>query len=160
MAMSLRAAYLAMHRQTDAALAGDGVTADQFVVLAVLAEEDRVTQQALVRRASSDPNTIRAMLVLLEARGLIVRERHPTDGRARSVVLTPEGRRAHARLWARTEGIRQKLGQLFRPDEARTLIEFLGRIAEDLKDVSPEPLPRNGPRRTKSIKSPPEGARA
>ena len=66
-AMSLRAAYLAMHRRTDAALAGDGVTADQFVLLAVLAAEDRVTQQALVRRTSSDPNTVRAMLVLMEA---------------------------------------------------------------------------------------------
>jgi DNA-binding MarR family transcriptional regulator len=131
-AMSLRAAYLVMHRQSDASLAGDGVTADQFVVLAVLAAQDRITQQMLVRRTSSDPNTVGAMLMLMETRGLVVRERHPTDGRARSIILTRKGRQTYAWLVARSEGVRQRLQSLFRPDEARTLIELLGRIAAHL----------------------------
>ena len=130
LAMLLREAYLVMHRQSDAALAGDGVTADQFVVLSVLAEEDRVTQQALVRLASSDPNTMRAMLVLMEKRGLLNRHRHPEDGRARSVVLTAKGRKIHARLWARSRGVRKQLERLFSPDESARLIEFLGRISQ------------------------------
>ncbi|MBN1895611.1 MarR family transcriptional regulator [bacterium] len=95
--MALRAAYLSMHRQTNAHLAAVGVTADQFVCLALLAEEDGITQQELVRRATSDPNTIRAMLMLLEKRGLVKRERHPTDGRARHVTLTPRGRAVYRR---------------------------------------------------------------
>ena len=37
--MNLRAAYLSMHRQTNAHLARFGVTADQFVCLLILAEE-------------------------------------------------------------------------------------------------------------------------
>jgi len=82
-----------MHRQTDACLATSGCTADQFVLLGLLAREDAVTQQELVLRASSDPNTVRAMLVLLEKRGLVARVGHPTDGRARSVTLTGKGRR-------------------------------------------------------------------
>ena len=127
-AMSLRSAYLAMHRQTDASLAGDGVTADQFVLLAVLAEEDHITQQTLARRASSDPNTVRAMLVLMEKRGLLVRGPHPSDGRARRVALTPKGRRAYARLFAVSQGVRQEIQGLFEPDETRRLIEFLERI--------------------------------
>ena len=80
--MALRAAYWAMHRQTQARLARCGVTADQFVLLALLAEQDGITQQELVRRASSDANTVRAMLVLMESRGLVTRKGHPTDGRA------------------------------------------------------------------------------
>src|SRR5204863_485605 len=87
-ARALRAAYLALHRQTDACFAKDGVTADQFVLLAALAEADAVTQQELVRRTGSDPSTVRAMLLLLEGRGLVSRERHPADGRARCVTLT------------------------------------------------------------------------
>jgi MarR family transcriptional regulator, lower aerobic nicotinate degradation pathway regulator len=129
MAMALRAAYLVMHRLSDAALAGDGVTADQFVVLSVLADEDRVTQQALVGVTSSDPNTMRAMLVLLEKRGLVRRERHPADGRARSVVLTAKGRKVYGRLWARSQGVREQLEGLFGADESRRLVEFLRRIA-------------------------------
>src|ERR1043166_1375771 len=91
-ARALRAAYLALHRRTNDCLEQEGVTADQFVLLAALAEADAVTQQELVRRVGSDPNTVRAMLLLLERRGLVARERHPVDGRARSVSLTRRGR--------------------------------------------------------------------
>ena len=73
LAMKLRAAYWTMHRRADAQLARLGVTADQFVLLSILAEGEGITQQQLVRRASSDPNTVRAMLVLLERRGLVSR---------------------------------------------------------------------------------------
>jgi MarR family transcriptional regulator, lower aerobic nicotinate degradation pathway regulator len=37
-AVALRAAYLALHRQADAHFTSRGVTADQFVLLAALAE--------------------------------------------------------------------------------------------------------------------------
>jgi len=85
-AMGLRAAYWSMHRQTNAHLAQRGATADQFELLSLLTEQDGITQRELVRRASSDPNTIRAMLLLLEKRGVVARKRHPTDGRGRDVL--------------------------------------------------------------------------
>src|ERR1700730_9689274 len=89
----LRAAYFGMHRVSDAHFARQGVTADQFVLLACLAEDDGITQQELARRASSDPSTIRAMLLLLEGRELVTRERDPKDNRARLVRLPSKGRR-------------------------------------------------------------------
>src|SRR5438270_12995598 len=98
-ARALRGAYLALHRQTNACFAKDGVTADQFVLLSALADADAVTQQELVRRVSSDANTVRAMLLLLEERGLVARQRHPSDGRARRVTLTVKGRRVFKKLW-------------------------------------------------------------
>ena len=130
--LELRVAYLAMHRQTDACLATSNCTADQFVLLGLLARGDGVTQQELVRRASSDPNTVRAMLVLLEKRGLVARVGHPTDGRARSVTLTDRGRRLHARQWADTAPLRKRLRSLFRSGEWEALIEFLSRISTAL----------------------------
>jgi DNA-binding MarR family transcriptional regulator len=130
--LALRAAYLAMHRQTDACLARHGCTADQLVLLGLLARDDGITQQELARRASSDPNTIRAMLVLLEERGLIARGGHPTDGRARSVTLTGKGRRLQDRLWASSEPLRERLRGLFDSEEARTLVDLLSRVAEGL----------------------------
>jgi len=130
--MELRVAYLAMHRQTEACLATRDCTADQFVLLNLLARGDAVTQQELVRRASSDPNTVRAMLVLLEKRGLVARVGHPTDGRARSVSLTCKGRRLHKKLLADTELLRKRLRSLFRSEEWEALIEFLSRISRAL----------------------------
>jgi DNA-binding MarR family transcriptional regulator len=129
-ARALRAAYLALHRQTNACWAKDGVTADQFVLLAALAEADAVTQQDLVRRVGSDPSTVRAMLLLLEGRGLIARERHPADGRARCVTLTAKGRQVFKQLWAQSEPVRARLLAAFRPDELTALVELLRRVAE------------------------------
>jgi DNA-binding MarR family transcriptional regulator len=129
-AMGLRAAYWAMHRRTEAALARCGVTADQFVLLALLAEQDGITQQELVRRASSDANTIRAMLLRLESRGLVTRGRHPTDGRARQVILTRKGKRAYERLWTQSEPLRQRMLAAFEPEEAEAFVDFLARIRD------------------------------
>ena len=127
-ALALRAAYLALHRQSDAHFARHGVTADQFVLLGTLAQGDALTQQELARRASSDANTVRAMLLLLERRGLVAREQHPTDRRARSVVLTAEGRQVYAKLWAAGEPVRQRLLAALRPGEVGTLLDLLGRV--------------------------------
>ena len=128
LAMALRGAYLAMHRRTDALLSRIGVTADQFVVLAALAEGVALTQSDLVARTTSDPNTLRAMLVILERRGLIERRPHPTDGRARSVSLTRKGKSAFQKLWRAGTPIRQSLMAALTPDEAASLIAQLNRI--------------------------------
>ncbi len=129
-ARALRAAYLALHRQTNDCFARDGVTADQFVLLSALADADAVTQQELVRRIGSDPNTVRAMLLLLEGRGLVARQRHPADGRARCVTLTAKGRQAFRKLWTKSEPLRARLLAAFGPDEVIALVGFLHRVAE------------------------------
>ena len=134
-AMGLRAAYWAMHRQTDACLTRHGVTANQFVLLALLAEDDGITQQQLVRRASSDPNTIRAMLVLLESRGLVSRKRHPDDGRARNVILTHKGRQTYNRLLEKSEPLREQLLVLFRSEQADVFVKFLNQISYAMERV-------------------------
>src|SRR4051812_23426980 len=129
-AMALRSAYWAMHRRTDALLAPDGLTAHQFVLLSLLAGGDGVTQQELVRRAASDANTVRAMLLLREERGLVSRPPHPTDGRARSVTLTPAGRRTFQRLWDRTEVVRTTIESLFPTELGEALLDSLRQISE------------------------------
>jgi DNA-binding MarR family transcriptional regulator len=128
----LRAAYFAMHRVSDAHFSRHGVTADQFVVLACLAEQDAITQQELARRASSDPSTIGAMLVLLEGRGLVARERHPADHRARVVSQTAKGRRLFERLLRTSEPIRVQMLEGFSDDESRALVAGLRRLIDNL----------------------------
>ena len=128
----LRAAYFGMHRVSDAHFSRQGVTADQFVLLASLAEQGAVMQQELARHASSDPSTVRAMLILLEGRGLVSRERDPDDSRARVVALTPEGRRLFDRLWASSEPIRVQMLSGFSADEARSLFSYLRRLIDNV----------------------------
>jgi DNA-binding MarR family transcriptional regulator len=120
-----------MHRASDAHFARHGITADQFVLLACLGEQDAVMQQDLVQRAASDPSTVRAMLVLLEGRGLVVRARHPGDGRARAVRLSAKGRRLYERLWLTSEPIRVSLLAGFSEQESRDLLDSLQRLIDN-----------------------------
>jgi DNA-binding MarR family transcriptional regulator len=158
LAMRLRAAYLALHRRTNAALADSGLTADQFVLLTALAEGDGVAQKELVDRTGSDPNTMSEMLARLEKKGLVARERHAEDGRARSVTLTPRGRRVQAHLWGRSAPVRAELESLFSPEGLRRLVRGLGRIATAMGPpvADPEVGPPPEARRTK----PPSRTRA
>jgi DNA-binding MarR family transcriptional regulator len=142
-AIALRAAYLALHRRSEARFAPHRVTADQFVLLATLARGGHaLTQRELARRMSSDPSTIRAMLVLLERRGLVGRGAHPSDARARTVALTAKGERAYRRLWTAGEPIRARMLGALQPSETETLVRLLTRVAEAL---DPEAAPVGGP---------------
>lgn len=128
----LRAAYLAMHRQTDARFAEFSITADQFVLLVTLSRGDALTQRELARRMPSDPSTVRAMLVLLEKQGLVERETHPSDSRARTVALTTAGKRKFRQLWNAGESIRTKMFDSIQPDDAAVFVSVLSRIAASL----------------------------
>ncbi len=130
--MALRAAYLALHRRSDAVFGDQGVTADQFVLLATLARGHALTQRELARRMPSDPSTVRAMLVLLEKRGWVQRDDHPSDGRARTVALTAAGRRKFQKLWEAGDPIRVEMVRSMSEEEAATLVRLLGKVASSL----------------------------
>ncbi len=130
--LALRAAYLALHRRTEARFAKHGVTADQFVLLATLARGEALTQRELARRMPSDPSTVRAMLVLLERSGLVQRDSHPTDARARTVALTPAGKRKFLQLWKSGQSIRDQMTAALLPGEDELLVRLLGRLADSL----------------------------
>lgn len=136
LAMALRTAYLTMHRRTDAAFAAEAVTADQFVVLCALSNSNVLTQRELVERTNSDPNTLRAMLVLLERRELVERRPNPEDARARRVLMTAKGRRMQQKLWNHSEGVRQDLLRQLKPEDVATLVTLLRRVAEMKDDGS------------------------
>src|SRR5215468_2069208 len=95
--MLLRKAYLSFHRRANAWMLDHGVTADQFVLLTVVAREPGITQITIVERTGSDPNTVAAILRRLEQGRLVRREAHDRDRRARCVFLTAAGRRVQRR---------------------------------------------------------------
>ena len=109
-----------------------GVTADQFVLLTALAQAKTLTQRELADQIVCDQSTLRAMLVLLEKKGLVRREAHPNDGRARLVSLTDEGERLQSTLWEQSEAFRQDLVALLGPSDSETLVVLLNRLAQAL----------------------------
>lgn len=83
-----------------AALKPLGLTHVQFVLLAAVtwwtepsrAAPDGLTQQELAGHARTDPMMTSQVLRALEGLGLVTRRPHPTDGRARTLAVTPAGR--------------------------------------------------------------------
>ncbi|WP_372717215.1 MarR family winged helix-turn-helix transcriptional regulator [Novipirellula sp.] len=127
--MRLRRAYLTIHRVAQSHFAPFNVTADQFVLLSLLAEEDGITQSELGDRMASDGNTVTAMLKLLEQREYIRRVRCKIDGRARRVCLTAAGRRLSTRLSRSSEELRFLIENAVTPAERRNLDVSLDLIA-------------------------------
>ena len=132
-ARGLRQAYMLMHRQTQLLLSGDGFASVQYVLLALLKIEDGITQQELTRRASSDPNTVRATLLLLERDGMVVRRLHKTDRRARQILLTDKGRQTYSTLSAALKPLQDALLSPFNAKAAETLVDNLNHIVEAMR---------------------------
>jgi DNA-binding MarR family transcriptional regulator len=126
--MFLRKAYLSFHRRANALTLNHGVTADQFVLLSVVAREPGITQITIVERTASDPNTVAAILRLLERRRLVRREAHARDGRARCVFLTAEGRRVQRRAAKDSESILAALLDCIGDSDRSEIEGFLRRV--------------------------------
>ncbi|MFD0883520.1 MarR family winged helix-turn-helix transcriptional regulator [Streptosporangium algeriense] len=71
-----------------------GITASQVIALRELSEP--ITARELASRMSCEPSNATFVLDRLEQQGLIQREPHPTDRRAKQIVLTASGQRCRA----------------------------------------------------------------
>jgi MarR family transcriptional regulator, lower aerobic nicotinate degradation pathway regulator len=86
--------WRASHTRIAAALESIGLTPALFGLLNVLGAREGAMQQELGSAMGVDPSTMVSLIDELEAAGLAKRRPHPTDRRARTVALTPKGRRA------------------------------------------------------------------
>ncbi len=94
----------AWQRRQRVALQPFGLTHSQFVLLAVatwFGTSEPLTQARLSELASVDPMTTSQIVRTLEANGLLARDDHPGDTRAKSIAVTTAGRaKAHDALVA------------------------------------------------------------
>src|SRR5690349_16898117 len=85
----------AWQRRQRVALQPFGLTHSQFVLLAVATwfeADGPLTQARLAEAAGVDPMTTSQIVRTLETNGLLARDDHPGDTRAKSIAVTPAGR--------------------------------------------------------------------
>jgi DNA-binding MarR family transcriptional regulator len=82
-------------REVDRALADHDLTHLQFTTLAMAAwlgrEGESVTQSEIARFSDIHPMQVSQMLKVLETKGMVKRERSPSDVRAKHIAITRSG---------------------------------------------------------------------
>src|SRR3954447_1687772 len=96
----LRRAWYGLNQAFRRRIAHLGVTPDQFTVMRTLLENEGVTQRELTQLMSSDPNTVASLLERMERAGLLQRDTHEKDRRARRLRLKAMGRKKYERARA------------------------------------------------------------
>jgi DNA-binding MarR family transcriptional regulator len=89
--------WRASHTRIAAALESVGLTPALFGLLNLIGGLEGANQQELGAAMGVDPSTMVSLIDELEAKGLAKRQPHPTDRRARAVILTAKGRRLRER---------------------------------------------------------------
>ena len=85
--------WRASHTRITEGLESIGLTPASFGLLNLLGARSGATQRELGSEMGIDPSTMVSLIDELETAGLAKRGPHPTDRRAREVVITPKGRR-------------------------------------------------------------------
>lgn len=91
----LRRAWYGLNQAFRRRIAHLGLTPDQFTVMRTLLENEGITQRELTELMSSDPNTVASLLERMEQAGLVERQPHEKDRRARWLRLKPRGKRKY-----------------------------------------------------------------
>ena len=90
------------------ALDGAGLDGDEYAVYSVLFDLGPLTATEMAGHLGLPLTTVLDYLRVMDRRRHIVRVRHPADGRARQVRLSPQGLAAHRRAsaaWQRMAGL-------------------------------------------------------
>jgi MarR family transcriptional regulator, lower aerobic nicotinate degradation pathway regulator len=115
--------------QSMAAYDKAGLHPYHHAVLAVLDEETRETQGAIADALGYDRGQLVGLLDELEERNLVERRRDPADRRRHTVRLTPEGKRALAKLRALARQLEDDFLASLGEEERAQLHALLRRLA-------------------------------
>lgn len=123
-----RALQLALDFHADAA-GPSALTQRQFTVLAAASNAEGLTQNDLVRATGIDRSTLADLVARLLAKGLLLRERSATDGRANTVRLSDAGREALSQGAGAAAMADQRLLELLSPKKRDGFMKTLASLA-------------------------------
>jgi DNA-binding MarR family transcriptional regulator len=111
---------------------GFAITAEQWVIMRHLWEEEGISQREIGEKAAKDKPNITRMLDALEKKRLIFRQPDPRDRRKFCVYLTKEGKQLHERLLPLAQTLRERITRSLSQPEIDRIKETLGKINQNI----------------------------
>jgi DNA-binding MarR family transcriptional regulator len=108
--------------------AGEALTPGEFGLLVLVERNAGLSQMTLARALGIDRSTLVPILDRLQARGLTVRRRSPTDGRTHALALTPAGLKALAKYAKLVRAHEKRIATSLSADEMKTLLALLDKV--------------------------------
>lgn len=113
-----------------------GLRIPEWRLVAVLAESDGLTQQALGAATRMDKVTVSRAAIALADRGLVGRAPNPGDQRSHLLALTAAGRALYKQIAPKALEIENRIFAGFDADELRVFATMLDRIEAAVIDVA------------------------
>lgn len=129
----MRRAFLSICRCGDTLFSPYGVTTDQYALIRAVQREPGIRQADLGSIIFAEPNTVTAMVNLLEKRGILRRRPSPTDKRAKLVQLTSRGEMIMQRLAGDWQPMRQILIDCFSAPGGQQALALLDQVYEKMR---------------------------
>ena len=107
-----------------------GLTIPEWRLIAVIAENEGVTQQQVGRRTRMDKVTVSRATIALVERGLIERRPHASDRRSQSLHLTKNGRDLYAAVAPKALELERRIFADFDPKDVAAFGEMLLRVQQ------------------------------
>lgn len=105
-----------------------GLSIPEWRLVAVIAEQESTTQQAIGALTGMDKVTVSRAAIALVDRGLVARRPNPDDRRSHLLTLSAAGRDLHATVAPKALEMEAEIFSCLSPGERRTLAGFLERI--------------------------------
>jgi MarR family transcriptional regulator, temperature-dependent positive regulator of motility len=129
----LRRAFLSISRCGDAMFGPYRLTTDQYALMRAVQKNPGTRQSDLCDVIFAEPNTVTAMVTLLEKRGILRRKLSATDGRVRLLFLTPHGNAVMNRLSDDWDPMRTILRDCFAGEDGQRALQILDRVYQEMR---------------------------
>jgi MarR family 2-MHQ and catechol resistance regulon transcriptional repressor len=136
MSLVLFKAHRALSRLAERSIRSFDVGLSDFGVMEILLHKGPQPVNDIGRRIGLTSGSITTAVDRLEAGGLVTREAHPTDRRARVVRLTPRGEQHVARLFAGHKAAMDSAASALSTSERATLIRLLKKLGTSVEEIA------------------------
>src|SRR5437764_10691756 len=137
----LMKAHRTLERLATRSIESSEVGLSDFAVMEMLLHKGPQPVNEIGRRVELTSGAITTAVDRLESRGLVTREAHPSDRRARIVRLTANGKKQAAKVFAGHKTAMDSAGRGLSKSERATLIHLLKKLGiSTAASKTPQPL--------------------